>query len=262
MGKVITVVNSKGGVAKTTSILECAYHAGTSLGLKCLVIDSDPQCDATKMLTGKTHQPSMYELMTERIKDVREIIQPATNDWPNVAVIPSSSELSLVESYISAKLMERETILKKAIKPIVNLFDLILIDLPPTLTSLTVNALTASDSYLVPTDTGRFSENSIKKVKELADYLISQGHNKSLEFIGIFTTSFQKGNSLAIRKLLEDLKEEYNEKLLPFKINDTVKILEAQSKKIAVSSLDPENSASITYKNLTNFIYTGVMENG
>ena len=262
MGKVITIINSKGGVAKTTTLLECAYHAGSSLGLKCLVIDSDPQCDATKMLTGQVHRPSMYELMTERIKDAREIIKPATNDWPNVAVIPSNSELSLVESYISGKLLGRESILKNAIKPLVDLFDIIFIDLPPTLTSLTVNALTASDAYLIPTDTSRYSESAIKKVKEFADFLISEGHNKSLEFIGIITTSFQKGNSIAIKKLLEDLKEEYLEKLLPFKVNDTVKFIEAQGKNVSVSLIDPDNSASLTYKKLTNFIYTGVMDNG
>lgn len=253
MAKTIVIMNEKGGVGKTTTVLECAYHACKNLKLSCLVVDLDAQANATKMLTGQEHIPSIFDVLVNDV-DILSVLKPTSKEWGKTICIPSDRRLNMIEPHLTAKL-NRESILKKALAKVKSKFDLILIDLPPAINTLTVNALVAADSYLIPSDLSQYSKAGIQMVKRLADEIIKSGNNSSLKFLGILLTSYQKGNSVAVKSLIEELIGEYSEKLLDIRIPDSVKVTESQSKKIPVGALDSECSVSEAYKELTKKIY-------
>lgn len=253
MAKVVALLNQKGGVGKTTTTLECIYQAGGRLGKRCLVVDLDAQANATKMLTGQEGRPSLYDAMIDEGFDVRSILKPATEHWPNTLVLPADSRLGVIEPHLLQKL-NRERILKTLLMPIREHFDLILIDLPPTINTLTVNALVAADAYLVPSDLSQYAKAGINMVKGLADRLRDSGNNPSLEFVGIVLTSFQKGGAIAVRQLVDELTAEYGDKLLPVRIPDSVKVTESQAVRRPAGAIDPESSVAKSYEQLVGVL--------
>lgn len=253
MGRIISILNEKGGVGKTTTVIESAFHAGSGLNLKCLVVDLDPQANATTMLTGgQEHQLGAFDLLTDANFNASPLtaLQAALDDWKNVCVLPADRRLGSIEVHLQSRI-NRDNILKRILEPLKAHFDLILIDLPPTVNALTVNALAASDGYLVPTDLSQYSRSAIRTIQDLVNLVKSNGINPNLEFMGVVVTSFQKGGSNAVRQLIEDLTEEYKEKLIPTRIPDSVKVTEAQAKKKPVGLIDPDGSVSIAYKELS-----------
>lgn len=254
MGRVISIVNQKGGVGKTTSLVEMLFQAG-NLGKKCLAVDLDPQSNATKMLTGEEWDPSVYDLLIGQNKalTLRDVVQPASQDWPNVIVLPASKMLGTVEPHLLTR-MNRERVLKNLLAPVRDAFDLILIDLPPTVNQLTVNALVASDAYIVPTDVSEYARDGVRTVKDTADAIRESGNNPDLEFIGVFFTSFQKGGAHAVRQLVEDLVDDYGAKVLGTRVPDSVKVTESQKARRPVGALDPEHAVSRAYAQLMEVI--------
>lgn len=253
MCRVISILNEKGGVGKTTTVIESAFHAGAGLNLKCLVIDLDPQANATTMLTGgQEHKLGAFDLLTDPTFKVSPIsaLQPAGEDWKNVCVLPADRRLGSIEVHLQSRI-NRDNILKRILEPLKSHFDLILIDLPPTVNALTVNALAASDGYLVPTDLSQYSRSAIRTIQDLVNLVKSNGINPALEFMGVVVTSFQKGGSIAVRQLIDDLAEEYKDKLIPTRIPDSVKVTEAQSKKRPVGLIDPDGAVSVAYRELS-----------
>jgi len=254
MAKVVSVVNRKGGVGKTTSIIEMLYQAGR-MGKKTLAVDMDAQANATKMLTGQEWDPSLYDLMIGQRKDLtlRDVLKAASADWPGTLVLPANQQLGLIEPHLLTK-MNREGILKNILAPIRDAFDLILIDLPPTINQLTVNALVASDAYIVPCDVSQYARDGVRAVKETADMIRETGNNPNLDFIGIFLTSFQKGGSHAVRALVADLVEEYGDKVLQTRVPDSVKVTESQKLRRPVGAIDPEHPVAMMYAQLVEEI--------
>ena len=254
LSKIVSIVNQKGGVGKTTSLVEMLFQAGR-LGKKCLAVDLDPQSNATKMLTGEEWDPSIYDLLVgqNRTLTLADVLKPASQDWPNTIVLPASKMLGTVEPHLLTK-MNRERILKTLLAPIRDAFDLILIDLPPTVNQLTVNALVASDAYIVPTDVSEYARDGVRTVKETADAVRDSGNNPNLEFIGVFFTSFQKGGAHAVRQLVQDLVDDYGVKVLPTRIPDSVKVTESQKARRPVGALDPDHAVSKAYAQLMEVI--------
>lgn len=259
MGKIIAIMNEKGGVGKTTTTLECGFQSCNNPkifnpNMSCLIVDLDAQANATKMLTGQEHIPSVFDLLVSGT-DIFSLLKPTAKEWGKIICLPADRRLNEIEPHLVSKL-NKETVLKRALSKVKDMFDLILIDLPPSISLLMINAFVAADAYLIPSDTSQYSKEGIKMVKRVADELIETGNNPSLEFLGIVLTSFQKGNSLAIKSLIEELGEEYKDKLLETRIPDSVKVMESQSKKIPVGALDSECSVSVAYRELSKSIFS------
>ena len=254
-------MNEKGGVGKTTTTLELAYQYCNNENIfgpdkSCLVIDLDAQANATKMLSGQEHIPSVFDLLVSGV-DIYSLLKPSSKEWGRIVCLPSDRRLNEIDPFLMSKL-NKETLLKRALEEIKDKFDLILIDLPPSISLLMINAFVAADAYLIPSDTSQYSKEGIKMVKRVADELIKTGNNPDLEFLGIVITSFQKGNSLAIRALLEDLNQEYKEKLLTTRIPDSVKVAESQEKRIPVGALDKDCSVSNAYREISKTILSNM----
>lgn len=261
MKRTIAVINEKGGVGKTTSILEIAYHLGNK-GKKVLVIDLDSQENATKMLLGEgmnkqneTDRKTIFDLLidTKNKVSISDVILPASDAWKNTLVLPSDCRLATVENHLHSRL-NKEHILKNILSSIKDKFDYILIDLSPLMNILTVNAMVASDYYLVPTDLSAYSQKGMRTIHEVANVIKETGNNPKLELFGIFITSFQKGSSIAVKALMEDLKKEYKQKLLSVKIPDSVKVIESQRQSKPVSLVSHDSPVAVAYKELSQII--------
>lgn len=253
--KVISILNSKGGVGKTTSAVEVAYQLGTVLGKRVLCIDMDPQGNFTEMLTGKLFHQGLYDLLLSESWSLKpsDILKPALSSWQNVVILPADRRLGLIEPHLASKI-GKEVILRDLLKPLTTNFDYAIIDLPPTINTLTLNALACSHTYVVPTDLSEYSKSGIEAVQRLADTIVAKGLNKDLVFAGIFVTSFQKGGAIAIRAIMEEILLEFKDKLLDVKINDSVKVLESQKRHVPVGATYPENAVAKAYQRLTEVL--------
>jgi len=222
MTRVIAVANQKGGVGKTTTAH--ALIAGLTLnGFKTLAVDIDPQSNLTFTLNPETTTPTIYDLMTNEA-EVEEAIQHTDQG----DIIPGSLDLAGADMEFSKT--GREYILAEIIKPLRALYDYIIIDTPPTLGILTVNALTTADDLVVPMWTDAFS---VQGITHLHDTIVSvKKHcNSRLNVAGILITHHNGRTTLARDMRQEDIEE--RAKLLKtcvFKtaIRESVAIKEAQ----------------------------------
>lgn len=254
MGRVVAVVNEKGGVGKTTAVLECAYQAGAA-GQLVLVVDCDAQANATRMLLGGmadgvAERLGLFDLMTStRGPELAQVLAPAVDAWPSVMLVPADQRLGTIEAHLASRI-SREGILRRLLAPVREAFDLILLDLGPTIGVLTYNALVAADGYLVPTDLSRYSQAGMRTVRQVADMVRSSGANEALRFLGVFVAGFQKGISLSVRSLLSDLGDEYKDRLLETRIPHSVRVTDSQGLGQPVGRFAPDTPVGRSYRAL------------
>jgi chromosome partitioning protein len=188
MGKVVAIANQKGGVGKTTT----AINLGASLAIlekRVLLIDADPQanCSSGLGIDVRNLEHSIYDCMISDL-DPREAIQ--TTETPNLDIIPSHIDLVGAEIEIVSRL-RREYILKQVIDKVRDDYDFVLIDCMPSLGLLTLNALTAADSILIPLQTEIFALEGLSKLKNTVR-LVQEQLNPDLEIEGIVLSMFDR----------------------------------------------------------------------
>jgi chromosome partitioning protein len=236
LGKVIAFANQKGGVAKTTTTLNLAV-AFMEQGLDVLAVDLDPQGNLTMSqgMNPDELDKSMFDVLV-RSMPIEEIIHHAEVD---VAV--SSIDLAGAELALSS-MIGRERALQKAILPVRSDYDYILIDTPPSLGLLTINALTAADEVIVPVQCEYLS---------LRDNL-----NPTVDIRGILPTMFDN-RTLHSREAVEMLKENYGDLVFDTRIRKTVRYAEAPVQGSSVLKYDPTGSAAKAYRELAKEVLNG-----
>ena len=245
MGKVIAIVNQKGGVGKTTT----AINLGASLAQQdmwTLIIDCDPQANTTGGM-GFPRDPARRSIYHALMHDVplRNLVM--TCEVEGLHLIPS--EKNLVGAPVElVDRPEREQVLRKKMVDLRNEFNFILLDCPPSLDLLTLNALVAADSVIVPVQCEYFA---LEGVSELVDTLnrVRRSHNPHLAVEGILLTMYDERTNLS-RQVRDDLREYFGDKVFSTVIPRNVRLAEAPSFGKPVFLYDPECKGATSYLDL------------
>jgi chromosome partitioning protein len=249
MARVISLANQKGGVAKTTTTVNLAA-ALQELGERVLTIDLDPQSNLTMSqgLNPDTIERSMFDVLVRSLP-IEEIIE---NVELNVAV--SSIDLAGAELAL-ASMIGRERALEKALNPVRSRYDFILIDTPPSLGLLTINALTASHEVIVPVQCEYLSLRGLAQLQNTLK-MIRENLNPSVDISGILPTMYD-GRTLHCREAVEMLLENFGDRVFKTRIRKTVRYAEAPVAGTSVLAYDPKGAAAGAYRSLAKEVLNG-----
>lgn len=245
MGKLIAVANQKGGVGKTTSVLNiCGYLA--RLGKKTLIVDIDPQGNASSGIGVDAYQDekTIYQVLIGDISAM-EAIRPTNVE--NLSILPANVHLSGIEVDLLQE-EEREYKLKEAIATIKDRYDYILIDSPPNLGILTLNSLCAADSVLIPLQTEYYALEGLSQLMKVIQ-LVQNSLNPSLELEGVILTMFDGRTSLA-NQVVEDVRSHFQDKVYETVIPRNVRLSEAPSFGQYIGEYAPDSTGGKAYEAL------------
>lgn len=243
MKDIIAIINQKGGVGKSTT----ANALGAGLffkGYKVLYIDLDAQCNLTYSLNTLNKSLTSLELLTETATALE-----ATISTPQGDIIPASENLAGADTLITET--GKEYRLKEAIEPLKKKYDYIIIDTPPALGVLTINALTACKSVIIPTQADIYSLQGIGQLSRTID-TVRKYCNKDITVKGILATRYTARTNLTkdMTTLLEDTAKQLNTKLFTTKIRECTALKEAQATQQDIYTYSPKSNASEDYRAL------------
>jgi chromosome partitioning protein len=250
LGQVIAFANQKGGVAKTTTTLNLAV-AFKEKGYSVLAVDLDPQGNLTMSqgMDPDQVEQSMFDVLVRSLP-IDEIIHHVEVD-----LAPSSIDLAGAELALSS-MIGRERALQKALLSVRNQYDFILIDTPPSLGLLTINALTAADGVIVPVQCEYLSLRGLVQLENTLS-MIRENLNPSVEIRGILATMYDP-RTLHSREAIDMLKENFGKLVFNTRIRKTIRYAEAPVQGSSVLKYDPEGSAADAYRDLAK----EVLKNG
>ena len=249
MGKIIAIANQKGGVGKTTTSVNLAASLGV-LEKKVLLIDADPQANATSGLgiDVESVEIGTYQIL-EHSHTPHEALLKCTA--PNVDVIPSHIDLVAIEIELVDK-ENREYMLKKSLDSIKDEYDYILIDCAPSLGLLTLNALTAADSVIIPIQCEYFALEGLGKLLNTIK-IVQSRLNPSLDIEGILLTMYD-GRLRLSRQVVDEVKTHFQQMVFDTIINRNTRLSEAPSFGETIIMHDATSTGAINYLNLAREI--------
>jgi chromosome partitioning protein len=249
VARVIAFANQKGGVAKTTTTLNLGV-ALVEKGLRVLTIDLDPQGNLTMSQGWNPDEieRSMFDVLVHKLP-ITEIIRKHEVDVGVASIDLAGAELAL------SSMIGRERALEKALAPVKEAYDYILIDTPPSLGLLTINAFVAADGVIVPVQCEYLSLRGLVQLENTLS-MIRENLNPHVEIQGILPTMFDK-RLLHSREAVEILKENFGDLVLNTKIRKTVRYAEAPVKGVSVLKYDPSGEAASMYRDLAKEVLDG-----
>jgi chromosome partitioning protein len=249
LGQVIALANQKGGVAKTTTTLNLAV-AFKEQGFNVLAVDLDPQGNLTMSqgMDPDTVERSMFDVLVHSLP-IDEVIHRTEIDLAVSSIDLAGAELAL------SSMIGRERALQKGLLPARNRYDYVLVDTPPSLGLLTINALTAADSVIVPVQCEYLSLRGLVQLENTLT-MIRDNLNPTVEIRGILPTMYD-GRTLHSREAVEMLKENFGELVFETRIRKTVRYAEAPVQGSSVLKYDPSGTAAQAYRELAKEVLDG-----
>lgn len=257
MGKIIAIANQKGGVGKTTTTVNLAAALGV-LEKKILLIDADPQANASSGLgiAIEDVEKGTYQIL-EHVVNAQDCIVKTNS--PNVDLIPAHIDLVAVEIELVDK-ERREYMLQESLQAIKNNYDYILIDCAPSLGLITLNALVAADSVIIPIQCEYFALeglgkllNTIKSVQKI--------HNPNLDIEGLLLTMYDSRLRLS-NQVVDEVKKHFQDMVFKTIIQRNVRLSEAPSYGESIIAYDATSKGAVNYINLANEILKHHSKNG
>lgn len=246
--KIVSIFNQKGGVGKTTTNINLAAYIALQ-GHKVLVIDIDPQGNSSSGLgVDKDNiENTTYELLVGETDINNTVI--SVEKIENLKIIPSNMNLAGADLELSY-MENRESILKTKLGLLEESFDFIIIDCPPSLGLLTINALTASDSVLIPMQCEYYALEGISQLVKTIQK-VKKGLNKNLEIEGVVLTMFDPRRNLQIQ-VAEELKSYFGELVYESSIPRNIRLAESPSFGMPIALYDPRAKGAEAYEDLAN----------
>lgn len=241
---IIAIGNQKGGIGKSTTTQAIGAYYSLK-GYKTLLIDLDPQSNLT-IATGASREDVLttYELLNKDIRaDAKKAIQPIRD---NLDIIPASNKLSEIADHLPK--IGRYDVLKKALEPIISEYKVIVLDTPPALSDLTLNAFMVAQKVVVPAQADLFSLEAIKELSGTIEAV--RDYNKELEVAGILLTRYQPRSILTqeLTELIEDTAKSLNTKVFKRAIREAVAIKEAQAMHQDIFTYAPKSKVAGDYE--------------
>lgn len=243
--EVITVVNQKGGIGKTTTAQNIASGLSILKGYNVLMVDLDAQCNLTIATGTKRGVKSSYNILCGS-EDINGAIQPIKE---RLHIIPASQQLSRADLELSET--GKEYKLREALEPVITSYDYIVIDCPPALGVLTINALTVANRVVIPAQADLFSLEAIKQLSGTID-VVKRYTNNALTVAGILLTRHNPRNILTkeLTELIEDTAKELNTVVFAKPIREAIAIKEATASRTDIFSYSPNSKVAGDYKAL------------
>ena len=257
MGKIIAIANQKGGVGKTTTTVNLAAALGV-LEQKVLLVDADPQANATSGLGIEVEsvEKGTYQVLEHAVSAKEAIVK--TNS-PNVDMIPAHIDLVAIEIELIDK-ENRESMLKQALDQVKDDYDYIIIDCAPSLGLITVNALTAADSVIIPIQCEYYALEGLGKLLNTIKS-IQKIHNADLEIEGLLLTMYDSRLRLS-NQVVAEVKKHFHNMVFKTIIQRNIRLGEAPSFGESIISYDATSRGAVNYINLAHEIIKNNSSNG
>lgn len=246
MGKIVSFSNQKGGVGKTTTCVNMAAYLAT-FGKKVLLVDIDPQGNATTGLgfSKSSLKKSVYSVLIDDEKVSDNLLK---TEIENLDLLPSNIDLAGAEVELVYK-KTREKVLKNALAEVRANYDYIMIDCPPSLGLLTINALAAADTVIIPIQSEYYALEGLSQLMNSIS-LVKQHLNPALEVDGVVLTMYDS-RSLISKQIAEEIKKFFTKRLFEIVVPRNVRLVEATSYGKPIMMHDPKCTGARAYKALT-----------
>ncbi|MDA8064707.1 MAG: AAA family ATPase [Thermaerobacter sp.] len=252
MGKVVAVANQKGGVGKTTTVINLGAYLADARR-RVLAVDSDPQGNTTAGLgvDKAAVETSIYQVLLEQASIVDAVVPTAVAD---LHLVPATLDLAGAEIELVGA-VARETRLRQALQAVRSRYDFLLVDCPPSLGLLTLNALTAADSVLIPIQCEYYALEGLSQLMHTVR-LVQKHLNPQLELEGVLLTMFDGRTNLSIQ-VVDEVKRHFRGKVYQSVVPRNVRLAEAPSHGLPILRYDPRSRGAEVYRELAAEVMRG-----